>query len=54
MSTVSGGVIKVLGQARRENGGKISALICPCIVKITASIASVSDVFNAILVAATR
>lgn len=45
-----GGVIKLLGKARRENGGKISAMVCPCIVKNHSQLASVSDVFNAILV----
>ena len=45
-----GGVIKLLGKARRENDGKISAMVCPCIVKNHSQLASVSDVFNAILV----
>jgi len=45
-----GGVIKLLGKAKRESGGKISAVVSPCIVLSGSQLASVSDVFNAILV----
>lgn len=45
-----GGVIKLLGKAKREAGGKISAMVAPCIVPANSQLSSVSDVFNAILV----
>lgn len=45
-----GGVIKLLGRARREPNDKISAIVSPCIVMDHSQLASVSDVFNAILV----
>lgn len=45
-----GGVIKLLGRAKRMENGKISALISPAVVMHGSQLASVTDVFNAILV----
>lgn len=45
-----GGVIKLLGRAKREPDEKISAIVSPCVVMDHSQLASVSDVFNAILV----
>ena len=45
-----GGVIKLLGRAKRMEDGKIFAIVSPAIVMNGSQLASVSDVFNAILV----
>ncbi len=45
-----GGVIKLLGRAKRLENGKISALVSPAVVMHGSQLASVTDVFNAILV----
>ena len=45
-----GGVIKLIGRAKRLDGGKISAVVSPALVKNGSQLASVNDVFNAILV----
>ncbi len=45
-----GGVIKLLGRAKKMDNGKIFAMVSPAIVKSGSQLASVSDVFNAILV----
>lgn len=45
-----GGVIKLLGRAKRMKNGKISALVSPAVVMHGSQLASVTDVFNAILV----
>ncbi len=45
-----GGVIKLLGRAKRLENGKISAVVSPCVVMSHSQLANVSDVFNAILV----
>lgn len=45
-----GGVIKLLGRAKRLADGKISALVSPAVVMHGSQLASVTDVFNAILV----
>ena len=45
-----GGVIKLLGRAKRMDDGKIFAVVSPAIVMNGSQLASVSDVFNAILV----
>lgn len=45
-----GGVIKLLGRAKRMENGKISALVSPAVVMHGSQLASVTDVFNAILV----
>lgn len=45
-----GGVIKLIGSAKRYANGKISALVAPAIVQNGSQLASVRDVFNAILV----
>ena len=45
-----GGVIKLLGRAKRMDDGKISAIVSPAIVMDGSQLASVNDVFNAILV----
>lgn len=45
-----GGVIKLLGRAKKMDDGKIFAVVSPAIVMNGSQLASVSDVFNAILV----
>ena len=45
-----GGVIKLIGRAKRVPGRKIAALVSPCVVMSHSQLANVSDVFNAILV----
>jgi homoserine dehydrogenase len=45
-----GGVIKLLGRAKRMDDGKIFAIVSPAIVMDGSQLASVNDVFNAILV----
>ena len=45
-----GGVIKLLGRAKRMDDGKIYAIVSPAIVMDGSQLASVNDVFNAILV----
>ncbi len=45
-----GGVIKLLGRAKRLENGKISAMVSPAVVMHGSQLASVTDVFNAILV----
>lgn len=45
-----GGVIKLIGRAKRLGNGKISAVVSPCVVMTSSQLANVSDVFNAILV----
>ena len=45
-----GGVIKLIGRAKKLSDDKISAIVSPAVVKCTSQLASVSDVFNAILV----
>ena len=45
-----GGVIKLLGRAKRMEDGKIFAIVSPAIVMDGSQLASVNDVFNAILV----
>ena len=45
-----GGVIKLLGRAKRMENGKIFAVVTPAIVMQGSLLASVNDVFNAILV----
>lgn len=45
-----GGVIKLIGRAKRVPGKKIAALVSPCVVMAHSQLANVSDVFNAILV----
>ena len=45
-----GGVIKLLGRAKRLDNGKISAMVSPAVVMDGSQLASVRDVFNAILV----
>lgn len=45
-----GGVIKLLGRAKRISGDKIFAVVSPAIVMNGSQLASVNDVFNAILV----
>ena len=44
------GVIKLLGRAKKMDDGKIFAMVSPAIVMNGSQLASVSDVFNAILV----
>lgn len=45
-----GGVIKLIGRAKRVPGRKIAAIVSPCVVMAHSQLANVSDVFNAILV----
>lgn len=45
-----GGVIKLLGRAKRLDGDKISAMVSPAFVKNESILSGVNDVFNAILV----
>lgn len=45
-----GGVIKLIARAKRLDGGKISAIVSPCVVMGQSQLANVNDVFNAILV----
>lgn len=45
-----GGVIKLIGRAKRISDDKISAVVSPALVKNGSQLASVNDVFNAILV----
>lgn len=45
-----GGVIKLLGRAKKVPNGKIFAMVSPAIVMKGSQLASVTDVFNAILV----
>ncbi len=47
---VWGGVIKLIGRAKKLESGKISATVGPCLIKNGCQLASVTDVFNAILV----
>lgn len=45
-----GGVIKLIGRAVQNDSGKISATVGPCLIQNHSQLASVDDVFNAILV----
>ena len=45
-----GGVIKLIGRAKKQASGKITATVGPCLIKNGCQLASVTDVFNAILV----
>ena len=45
-----GGVIKLIGRAKRVPGRKIAAIVSPCVVMAHSQLANVNDVFNAILV----
>lgn len=46
-----GGVIKLIGRAKIQNGGKnVSAVVGPSLVRFDSQLAGVDDVFNAILV----
>lgn len=45
-----GGVIKLIGRAKLNDNGKISATVGPCLIQNHSQLASVDDVFNAILV----
>ena len=45
-----GGVIKLIGRAVQNDSSKISATVGPCLIQNHSQLASVDDVFNAILV----
>ena len=45
-----GGVIKLIGRAKLNDNGNISATVGPCLIQNHSQLASVDDVFNAILV----
>ncbi|MBR5273093.1 MAG: homoserine dehydrogenase [Clostridia bacterium] len=49
-AAVWGGVIKLIGRAKRMENGQISAMVTPAFIKNGSQLASVDDVFNAILV----
>jgi len=49
-AAVWGGVIKLIGRAKRLENGQISAMVSPAFIKNGSQLASVDDVFNAILV----
>ena len=49
-AAVWGGVIKLIGRAKRLDNGQISAMVSPAFIKTGSQLASVDDVFNAILV----
>ena len=49
-ASVWGGVIKLIARAKRLQNGKISAIVTPAFIKTGSQLASVEDVFNAILV----
>ena len=49
-AAVWGGVIKLIGRAKRLENGQISAMVSPAFIKTGSQLASVDDVFNAILV----
>lgn len=45
-----GGVIKLIGRAKKLPDGRISAMVSPSLIRMSSQLASVDDVFNAILV----
>lgn len=45
-----GGVIKLIGSSKKLDDGRITAWVSPAIIKNGSQLASVSDVFNAVLV----
>lgn len=45
-----GGVIKLIGRAKRTENGKVFAMVSPAFIHNESQLASVADVFNAILV----
>ena len=45
-----GGVIKLIGRAKKLEDGRIAAMVSPAFVKSQSQLAGVDDVFNAILV----
>ena len=45
-----GGVIKLIARAKKLEGGKVSVMVSPAFVQNHSQLASVDDVFNAILV----
>ncbi|HQH62698.1 MAG TPA: homoserine dehydrogenase, partial [Clostridiales bacterium] len=45
-----GGVIKLIGRAKKLPDGRISAMVSPSLIHSSSQLASVDDVFNAILV----
>lgn len=45
-----GGVIKLIGRVKRLPGGKVAAMVSPAFISGESQLASVEDVFNAVLV----
>lgn len=45
-----GGVIKLLGRAKKDGDGKVQIAVSPCFISHESQLASVDDVFNGILV----
>lgn len=45
-----GGVIKLIGRTKRDENGKVTIMVSPAMVSHESQLASVSDVFNGILV----
>ena len=45
-----GGVIKLIGQVKKQTSGKLQIIVCPMFVPAESQLSSVDDVFNGILV----
>lgn len=45
-----GGVIKLIGRAKKLPDGRLSAMVCPAFIKKSSQLAGVDDVFNGIMV----
>lgn len=45
-----GGVIKLIGQTKQLDNGKISAIVCPMFLKNSCQLSTIDDVFNGIMV----
>ncbi len=45
-----GCVIKLIARAKKLENGKISMMVCPAIIPVSSKLASINDVYNAILV----
>lgn len=45
-----GGVIKLIGRAKRLENGMVSAMVCPAFIPNDSQLANINDVFNGILV----
>lgn len=45
-----GGVIKLIGRAKKLPDGRLSAMVCPAFIKKSSQLAGIDDVFNGIMV----